>query len=248
MGIEYMIDLPCRAKKELGEEHMVNLVRTYLEKAPKKGVGDVETAQIVEVPTELGGANDADAKLRKDLASLDYYISECLSCPANVASEGSGAGVEGAYGCFYELPYPIRSHMETALLHSAFAAIEDPAHNPGYKLIHGIVRSHAKGKRTPAHKVRKMGKAFYESKAPKATKVVIEGDKVNLDTDQLMTLLMLGPVPTQATGAFAAFLEKGVDRAKRQGVSDPRVLAPLVQLSESMRAAQKVGYQVKIKY
>nr|NIP35558.1 hypothetical protein [Thermoplasmata archaeon]NIS12649.1 hypothetical protein [Thermoplasmata archaeon]NIS20571.1 hypothetical protein [Thermoplasmata archaeon]NIT77951.1 hypothetical protein [Thermoplasmata archaeon]NIU49655.1 hypothetical protein [Thermoplasmata archaeon] len=74
MGIEYMIDHPCRPKKELGEEHMINLVKQAREKARNKGVGALETAQILEVPT---GGEDEEAKLRKDLSSLDYYISDC---------------------------------------------------------------------------------------------------------------------------------------------------------------------------
>jgi hypothetical protein len=59
---------------------------------------------------------------------------------------------------------------------------------------------------------------------------------------------MLGPVPPQATGAFAIMLERGINRSRTEGISDPRVIEPLVLLGEQMRAAQKVGAQVKVSY
>lgn len=247
MGIEYMIDLPCRPKKELGEEHMLNLVKKFHEGRPqKKSVAAVESAQYIEVPTEGGGSEGS--KLGEDLAALDYHISDCLSCLANVACDKVGSGVEAAFGCNLILEYPISTYIEMVVMHAAFAAIEDPTGNPGYKLLRGIIRSHAKGRKTPAHRIRRMGKDYFESRAPKATKVTIEGEKVNLDTDQLMTLLMVGPVPTQATGAFATFITRGIERAQEQGVQDPWVIAPLSQLSEHMRTARKVGRPVKIKF
>lgn len=245
MGIEYMIDQPCKPKKELGEEHMVNLVKQAREKARNKGVGALETAQYLEVPT---GEEDEAAKLRKDLSSLDYYISDCLSCPANVAADKRGAGAEAGFGCYMEIPYPINPHFETVLLACGVEALQNPAGNPGSKLVSGIVKSQPKSKKTPAAKVRKMGREFFESKGPKETKITVQGEKVSLDTNQMMTLIMLGPVPPQATGAFAVMLQKGVNRAKMEGLADPRVVAPLVVLGDQMNAARTLGAQVKVKY
>lgn len=238
-----MIDLPCRPKKELGEEHMVNLVKKAREQSHNKGVAVVESAQYLEVPT---GGDDESAKLRKDLSALDYYISDCLSCPANVAADKSGAGPEAGFGCHMEIPYPIKSHLETVLLACGAEALQNPQGNPGSKLVGGIVKSHARSKKTPAAKVRKMGREFFEGKGPKETRLNVQGQKVNLDTNQMMTLIMLGPVPAQATGAFAVMLERGVHRAKMEGLADPRVIAPLVVLAEQMRAAQGLGVQVKV--
>ncbi|NIP36433.1 MAG: hypothetical protein GWN18_15880, partial [Thermoplasmata archaeon] len=110
------------------------------------------------------------------------------------------------------------------------------------------VKSQPKSKKTPAAKVRKMGREFFESKGPKETKITAQGQKVSLDTNQMMTLIMLGPVPPQATGAFAVMLQKGVNRAKAEGLSDPRVVAPLVVLGDQMNAARTIGVQVKVKY
>ncbi len=247
MGIEYMIDYPCRPKKEMGEEHLFNLVKQALANAPKKGVGTVESAQILEVPRE-GGEDDASAKLRKDLSQLDFYISDCLSCPANASADKTGSGPEAAFGCHLEIEYPIRAPLEATLLKAALEALQNPADNPGSKLVMGILRSHAKGKKTPAHKVRKMGTAFFESRVAVGAKVKFQGQNVGLDTDQLMTLLMLGPVPAPATGAFSVFLKRGIERAKLEGVQDPWVLAPLSKLSEHMMAASQAGKQVKVKY
>ena len=246
MGIEYTIDLQCRPKKEMGEEHLFNLVNQARERAPKRGVGTVETAQILEVPTE--GVESAEAKMRKDLSQLDYYLSDCLSCPANAAADKSGAGPEAAFGCHYEIRYPINAHMESALLNIGLEALQRPEGNPGARMVQGVIQANPKGKKTPAHRVRKMGRDYYESKVAKAVKVDAGGKKVVLDTDQLMTLLMLGPVPSQATGGFAVFLERGINRCKQEGVSDPRVLAPLVMLGNQMRAASEVGQQVKVKF
>jgi hypothetical protein len=246
MGIEYMIDFPCRPKKELGEEHMINLVKQARKQVTKKGVGDVETAQYLDVPTT--GGDDAAAKLRKELSALDFYISDCLSCPANSAADKSGAGPEAAFGCHMEIPFPINSHMETVLLTCGAEALQNPTGNPGSKLVMGVVRSQPKSKKTPAAKVRKMGRDYFESKSVKETKLQVEGQKVSLDSNQMMTLIMLGPVPPQATAAFAVMLEKGLHRSRMEGVSDPRVLAPLVVLGDHMRAARSVGAQVKVSH
>ncbi len=224
---------------------MVNLVKQAREKARNKGVGALETAQYLEVPT---GGDDEAAKLRKDLSSLDYYISDCLSCPANVAADKRGAGAEAGFGCHMEIPYPINPHFETVLLACGVEALQNPAGNPGSKLVAGIVKSQPKSKKTPAAKVRKMGREFFESKGPKETKITAQGERISLDTNQMMTLIMLGPVPPQATGAFAVMLQKGVRRAKTEGLSDPRVVAPLVVLGDQMNAARTLGAQVKVKY
>jgi len=246
MGIEYMIDLPCRPKKEMGEDKLMKLVKTARENAPKKGVGTVETAQILEVPTS-GGESD-EAKLRKAISELDYFISDCMSCPANAAADKSGAGAETAFGCQMEIRYPIRAHMESALLTTGVEALQRPDGNPGHRMVMGIIRANPKGKKSPAHSVRKKGRDYYESKAAKAIKVEVGGSKIVLDSDQMMTLLMLGPVPVQATGGFAIFLDRGIERSKREGISDPRVLQPLVMLSTHMKAAREVGKQVKVTF
>ncbi len=246
MGIEYTIDLPCRPKKEMGEERLMNLVKKARENVPKKGPGALETAQILEVPT--GGMETPEAKLRKELSELDYFLSDCMSCPANAAADKSGVGPEAAFGCHMEIRYPINAYMESALLTTGVEALQRPDGNPGHRMVMGVVRTNPKGKKTPAHRVRKMGHAYYENKSAKAIKVEVGGSRIVLDTDQLMTLLMLGPVPVQATGGFAIFLDRGIERSKREGISDPRVLQPLVQLSTHMKTAHEVGRQVKVKF
>ncbi len=245
MGIKYMIDYACRPKKELGEEHMINLVRKARKQVKPKGVGTVESAQYLEVPT---GGDDEAAKLRKELSTLDSYISDCMSCPANVAADKSGSGPEAAFGCYMEIPYPINSQLETVLLACGAEALQNPLGNPGSKLVMGIVRSQPKSKKTPAAKVRKMGREYFEAKSPKDVKLQVGGEKIHLDTNQMMTLIMLGPVPPKATGAFATMLIKGIDRSRAQGLSDPRVIAPLVVLGEQMSVAREVGAQVKVSY
>lgn len=246
MGIEYMIDHPCRPKKEMGEEHLINLVkRARLDRAQKR-VGTVETAQYLDVPT--AGGSDEAAQLRKDMSALDYYISDCLSCPVNSAADKSGAGPEAAFGCHLEIPFPVNGFTERVLLTCGVEALQNPQGNPGSKLVQGIIRSQPKSKKTPAAKVRKMGREYFDEKAPKEVKVQVGAERVNLDTNQMMTLIMLGPVPPQATGAFALMLDKGIARSRLEGVSDPRVMAPLVKLSDHMKAARGVGAQIKVKY
>ena len=245
MGIEYMIDYACRPKKELGEEHMLNLVKKAREQAAKRGTSELETAQYLEVPT---GGDDEDAKLRKELSALDYYVSDCMSCPANASSDKTGAGPEAAFGCHMEIVYPISKHMETALLSAGMEALQNPTGNPGSKMVMGILRSHPKSKKTPAAQVRKMGRDYFESRSAKEIKVMAAGKQERLDTNHMMTLLMLGPVPAPATGAFATFVERGVERAKREGMVDPRVVAPLVMLAGHMRAAHSTGSAVKVKF
>lgn len=245
MGIEYMIDYACRPKKELGEEHMINLVKKARKQIKPKGVGTVESAQYLDVPT---GGDDEAAKLRKELSTLDFYISDCLSCPVNVAADPSGSGPEAAFGCHMEIPYPIKSNLETVLLACGAEALQNPQGNPGSKLVMGMVRSQPKSKKTPAAKVRKMGRDYFEAKSPKDVKVQVGGEKVHLDTNQMMTLIMLGPVPPQATGAFSTMLTKGIEKSRAQGISDPRVMAPLVVLGEQMSTAHEVSVQVKVSY
>ncbi len=245
MGIEYMIDYACRPKKELGEEHMINLVKKARKQIKPKGVGTVESAQYLDVPT---GGDDEAAKLRKELSALDFYISDCLSCPVNVAADPSGSGPEAAFGCHMEIPYPIKSNLEAVLLACGAEALQNPQGNPGSKLVMGMVRSQPKSKKTPAAKVRKMGRDYFEAKSPKDVKLQVGGEKVHLDTNQMMTLIMLGPVPPQATRAFSTMLTKGIEKSRAQGISDPRVMAPLVVLGEQMSVAHEVSVQVKVSY
>ena len=247
MGIEYMIDLACRPKQELGEEHMINLAKQARKQAPRAGMEGLETAQVLDVPTEYAG-DDQEQAVRKELAKLDYYLSDCMSCPANVNADTTSGGPTAAFGCHMELEYPIRAPFETVLLKAAVEALEHPEGNPGAKLVGGILKSHAKGRKTPAHKVRKMGRDYFESKTAQAAKLTVGGEKVAIDTDQLMTLLMLGPVPAPATGAFAVLIDKGLERAAREGVQDPRTVKPVRTLADMMKAARKTGSQVKVSY
>jgi len=78
--------------------------------------------------------------------------------------------------------------------------------------------------------------------------VEIEGKKLTLDTDQLMMILMQGPVPPQAGPALAAFLVNGVERARVQGLADPRIVNHLIKIAGLARAANKFGKPLKISY
>jgi len=248
MGIQYLLDHPCRPKTELGEEHLINLVKSARKHQPAKGVANVESAIVMDVPSEYGGTTGVEDAVRKDIASLEYYVSDCMSCPANVSSEGSGGGVASAFGCIYEIPYPITGFLEDVLMYAAFAAIEDPRGNPGFRILSGVLKVHPKGRTTPSHRVRKMGTDYFERKAPKEAKVEVEGKKVLIDTDQLVTILMTGPVPPQAGIAVATMLERGVERAKKGGIQDVRVSAPLLKVCALTKAGTKLGKQVKISY
>jgi hypothetical protein len=247
MGIEYMIDYPCRPKKEMGEEHLFNLVKQARENIPERGVGTVETAQIIDVPTG-GAGNDVAAKLRKDLSQLDFYFSDCMSCPVNSAADKAGSGVEAAFGCHLEIKYPIRSPMETALLNAGKEALQNPSGNPGLKLVKGILRTHAKSKKSPANKVRKMGRDYFEAKTPQIAKIQLGEERTVIDTNQLMTLLMLGPIPPPAMGAFSVLLDRGIERSRVEGITDPWVLAPLKMLAAHAKAAGAVGKPIKVSF
>jgi hypothetical protein len=247
MGIEYMIDFPCRPKKEMGEEHLFNLVKQARANVPKKGHGSLETAQIMDVPRE-GAAESAEAQLRKDLSQLDFFLSDCFSCPVNSAADKTGSGPEAAFGCHMVIEYPVGTALEKTLLAAGVDALQNPGQNPGTKLVTGILRNQPKSRKSPAHKVRRMGRSYFEAKAPLAARVEVGGKKTVLDTDQMMTLLMLGPVPPQATGAFSVMLDKGIERVKMEGVNDPWVVAPLKNLSAHMKSAGAVGKAVKVSY
>ncbi len=248
MGIQYVLEHPCRPKTELGEEHLINLVKSARKLQPSKGVANVESAIVMDVPSEYGGTAGVDDAVRKDIAALEYYVSDCMSCPANVSSEGTGGGVPSAFGCIYELQYPISGFLEDVLLYSAFAAIEDPRGNPGYRILNGVLKVHPKGRTTPAHRIRRMGTEYFERKAPKEAKVELEGRKATIDTDQLVTILMTGPVPPQAGVAVATMLERGVERAKKGGIQDVRVSAPLLKVCALAKAGTKLGKPVRISY
>jgi hypothetical protein len=43
-------------------------------------------------------------------------------------------------------------------------------------------------------------------------------------------------------------LTKGIEKSRAQGISDPRVMAPLVVLGEQMSVAHEVSVQVKVSY
>ncbi len=119
MGIDYIVDLDCHAKRALGgTQGIVDLVKArsraeaVLELSRRNGdfrPADQITFKIAIMTPQ--GAQPRDARvsdLFHQAAALDPWRPGCVSCPANGGTHG--------FGCYRTINYPIQAHVEDWLL------------------------------------------------------------------------------------------------------------------------------------
>lgn len=206
MGIDYVLDLPCTPKQQLGVDGLVELVKarsradTVLEMVRRDGDARTPDQIQFEVVLQTPDGSKSQTVSVKDLidqsAPLEALRSHCAGCPANGDSPG--------FGCYHSIPYPIPEEAEGWLLGLLPDDIESTA---GQLLVRAIADfdwdgAHAAG-------MREQGDTFFES--DQALGVAWgEGESgIEVDTNQLFHMLFhVGHL--EATHAFMACLFFGV--------------------------------------
>lgn len=118
MGIDFVVDLPCVAKRTLGTQGLVDLVKArsradaVLQIARQNG--DLRPAEQITFKIALmtpAGVQERDARISElyaQAAALDPHRAACSSCPANGGAPG--------FGCYRTIAYPIPARVESFLL------------------------------------------------------------------------------------------------------------------------------------
>jgi hypothetical protein len=168
MGVDHVVDLDCEAKRALGVERIVQLLKSRSQAdtilAMSRERGDTRPPEqvtfkvAVQRPTGVETKEVSVATLYAQAAALDRYRSQCTTCPANGASRDSAMS---GFGCVRYINYPIQRSTEEWL----FARLPGgPATTAGHLFSRAL--GDFKWDGGPVAKLRVQGKTFFESSAP----------------------------------------------------------------------------------
>jgi hypothetical protein len=164
MGVDHVVDLDCEAKRTLGVERIVHLLKSRSQAdtilAMSRERGDTRPPEqvtfkvAVQRPTGVETKEVSVASLLAQAAALDRYRSHCTACPTN------GAASRG-FGCVRYINYPIQRTTEEWL----FARLPGgPATTAGRLFSRALGYFQWNG--APVARLRAQGKTFFESSAP----------------------------------------------------------------------------------
>jgi hypothetical protein len=206
MGIDYVLDLPCTPKQQLGVEGLVELVKarsradTVLEMVRKQGdartAAEIEFEVVLQTPDGTKSQTVSVQDLLDRAAPLEPLRGHCAGCPAN----GDGPG----FGCYRSIPYPIPEEAEAWLLGLLPDDLETTA---GQLLVRAIDDFDWDGEHAAG--MRAQDDTFFESREALAVSWGEGEHVIEIDTNQLFHLLFhVGHLG--ATHAFMACLFFGV--------------------------------------
>lgn len=206
MGIDYVIDLPCPPKQQLGVDGLIELVKaktraeTVLEIVRQRGdqrtPSEIEFEVMLQTPDGVEQTTVTVQSLLDSAATLEPLRPHCGGCPANRDSPG--------FGCYKSVPYPIPEAAEAWLLGLLPDDLETTA---GQLLLRalddfGWDGEHAAG-------MREQDDTFFESNQALGVSWDDGDDPVEIDADQVFHMLFhVGNVG--ATHAFMVCLFFGV--------------------------------------
>ncbi len=189
MGIDYVIDLPCPPKQQLGVDGLVALVKaktraeTVLEIVRQRGdgrsPGEIEFEVMLQTPDGVEQTTVTVQSLLDSAAPLEPLRPHCGGCPANRDSPG--------FGCYKSLPYPIPGEAEAWLLGLLPDDLDTTA---GQLLVRALDDFDWNGEH--AADMRTQDDTFFENRQALAVSWDSdedEGDAVEIDTDQLFHML-----------------------------------------------------------
>jgi hypothetical protein len=210
MGVDHVVDLECNAKRALGVETIVNLLKSrsradaILHMSRQNGDNrppeQITFKVAVQRPTGVETQDVSVAMLFQQAAGLDPHRSGCASCPAN-------AGMAAGFGCVRYLNYPIEQRTEQWLWSRL---PQDMRCTAGHFLQRAIADFGWDG--APSAKMRAQGRTFFESPTP------LSGswpDGFSFTSDQLFHMLFhvghLGATHSLMVALFLGVLPHDLD-------------------------------------
>lgn len=206
MGIDYVLDVPCVPKQQLGVEALVDLVKArsradaVLEMVRNEGDArapdQIQFQVVLQTPEGVETRDVSVQAMLDEAAALEPLRGHCAACPANNDSPG--------FGCYRSIPYPIPEEAEAWLLG---LLPDDLGTTAGQLLVRAIADFEWNGEHAAG--MRADGDTFFESDAALAVAWGEGADAVEIDTNQLFHLLFhVGPIGS--THAFMVCLFFGV--------------------------------------
>jgi hypothetical protein len=189
MAIDYIVNYNCKAKKELGDNGIIHLVKSksraeaLLQRFIEQGMRREEAmdAKFGIQKVQPSGTSALEmvtvGSLFKQAELLDDHRDACIDCPAS-----GGA----AFGCYHSINYPISEVAEEWLAKLAAKAIS--AGMPNSILIRFILDQQVKGDTFGKMRGRD-GHLYTESEFPIEVEVDRDGElPLIVDTNQIMEM------------------------------------------------------------
>ena len=206
MGIDYVLDLPCTPKQQLGVDGLVELVKAktraeaVLEMVRAEGdprtPDQIQFEVVLQTPDGTRSETVSIQALLDQAAPLEPLRGHCAGCPANGDSPG--------FGCYRSIPYPIPAAAEAWLLALLPA---DLASTAGQLLVRAVDDFDWDGEH--AADMREEDDTFFESREPLGASWGDGDGRVEIDSNQVFHMLFhVGHLGS--THAFMACLFFGV--------------------------------------
>jgi hypothetical protein len=187
MGIDYVLDVDCVPKQQLGGvEGLIELVkarsraetvmRMLRQTGDERPPDQIELEMVLRTPEGETSTKVSVQELIDRATALDPLRSHCAACPANADSPG--------FGCYRSIPYPIPEAAEQWLLD---LLPDDLTTTAGQILVRAIEDFVWDG--GEAEKMRDDDQTFFESDAAFGLSYGEGGDAFQIDTDQLFHML-----------------------------------------------------------
>lgn len=222
MGIDHVVDLDCAAKRALGTQGIVDLVKAraradaVIEISRKNG--DTRPPEQITFTIAVmtpGGVREQEARVSELLAQtrgLDPHRAACASCPAAAGN---------AFGCYRTVNYPIPAHVERWLLERLPARAGSTAGQFLRRALadFGWDGAHAAG-------MRRSGDRFFQARAPEVRRFE-DGFAVSADQVHHMLFNVGHPNPTHCTmlALFFGVLPHELDPGALRGAARAQALA-----------------------
>ncbi|HMK45392.1 MAG TPA: hypothetical protein VK436_02090 [Methanocella sp.] len=186
MGVDYLIDHPCKVKDTLSGDRMIAMIKqrnrglAIINLMATDGMSEADALNSMIKVQALDGTHQEMRKVSEvlhDTSCLDQLQVNCKSCPA---SHGE------PFGCYRWISYPLSAKAEDWLAYlSKKSAVKGP---PRSKSLIFIQEQELDGGRVTG--MRTSGPEYFEIRKPR--KIVVGGTPFNLkyvNTDQVLNLL-----------------------------------------------------------
>jgi hypothetical protein len=193
MGIDYVLDVSCTPKQDLGGvEGLVNLLKARSradlilgmcrDNGDARSPAEVELEMVLQTPDGDQTRRISVQELLDEAASLEPARGHCGGCPANRDSPG--------FGCYRSIPYPIPEAAEAWLLSLLPDDLDSTA---GQLLVRAVEDFGWDGEH--AAEMRADDDLFFESRDPLAVRWGDGDGALEIDSNQLFHMLFhVGPI------------------------------------------------------
>jgi len=136
MALEYMINYPCKVKKNLGVEGLLRLIRArglyyFAIQHPEyqKAAGALTFETIT--PRGISQQTIDLSAVEAQVAELERWVSTCRRCKASI--------FDAAGGCWWFIRYPVARQVEELLIQAAVYAVEQEKTGLGKEFLRSVM-------------------------------------------------------------------------------------------------------------